>query len=726
MKTYSFALVALVLASAGAHALNFKTNLQQVRLPTTSERSVPVSSASIAVGTMVVSGKLMCGDGDVENYYQESAPHFDVVIADNDVIEYNSDHTYSISITSGKTPIYTTVGYWVVPDGAAPIPTKDNFNAVGWGYLTASPDGDRPMELLFPMSNSTYGNPDMLGMLRREVEAVQGLADKPFGYSANYRLYMGVFACLNPQDQAGNAANLTAPASGSPLPTYVPSNAEIVSSLVNADSAQIMQSYDASTWTNSADISNFFSSYRSVSVNKVRNSAMALTDSARAPGNPVTFQVATSGQAPLSGSAFSLAQSIATVAYPTFPDYDAALAAAQSATRALADARNELDAKTEALNTADAGLASAQTALNAATTEYTQAQAATQATAVGTPERTSAQNTEDAKLAAKNSAQSAFDSAQSARNTALSKKNAAQTAYNDASAANSSAQSTLDREENRRPSIYRAYLASNISVPSGLLSSSRLSSCNADLGFATSTGSPTYRWENFPINVSCRALDARTAYDQLMSPSGLPTPAQFTARKKALARPFILAAALEAAQTWLQTASSYTVKRAHCFYADASRTYIDKLIASYPLELKYDTATNAYKIDYTLAHAHPEPGFAISNSHFQYSKNIIEVTPQTQSYEGYSYTYNSYRDTGVANPNANASSVYCQVYGDKCDPAKQLNDWKASGALIPINNSTLIPLHRINSDTFQVPLNLQLKIRSLSRGGYACSGVWFC
>lgn len=748
--------VCLTLASSQmASALSFKSSLRQIQLPSTAERKAATFTRPTVPGSMTIAGQLYCGDADVERYVHDQDGHFDIVNGDTEVITYGEDMSYSINITSTKQPLYTTVGYWLVPDGNEPLPTKDNFNTVSWGYMAVSPDGSKTLDYFFPASNATDARNDVMQMLRKEVSTTLSLSDKPFGYSANYRLYMGVFGCINPMDQSGEDSSPSVPASLS-ASDYRPSNADLNYSMIRQNSLDIIsETFRDSRWNNKSTALAMVDSHNKVKVTKIPGNAVAIVDSSDAA--PVTFKIDSSGDGSLSEAILGKIKDIIELPYPTFSDYDNAVAAANEATeqkRAADDALSDGLALIAPNSTARTELDQAIEELDTARRE---------------------KETAESALAAGTGSQSEVDSKTAAFNTAQANKNAKQSAYNSLvsnvedvlrpAAANAATNETAKRaaetsERSRRKDVYAEFMSSRLSaiipssIPSASSSAEKILKCR-DFGLNVSTSAKVYQWENFPLNASCKALyegylPLQSLYNDLVNPDFYIDEDAQLERKKKLVQNLYLAAAFESAQNYIQANANYKVVNHHCFKGSTTRSYIDRLIVSYPIKVNYDATTHKYVLDSTATHLHPEPLYALRNGLTTYAKYTRESISYAYTGSGSGSGDGSTEDVSVigddsgsggdfsgggtytttvtpagANSMADINSVYCQIYGDACQPSEMLPEWKNSGFLIPVNGSNR-SLHTIDANTFDVPMNINLKIRGLSRDGFACQGVIFC
>lgn len=700
-------------ATQTALALSFKSSLRQIQLPSTSERKAATFSRPSVPGSMTISGQLYCGDADVEHYVREQSGNFDVINGDTEVITYNPDMSYTIDITSTKQPLYTTVGYWLVPDGQEPLPTKSNFNTVSWGYMAVSPDGSKTLDYFFPATKASDAREDVMQMLRKEVSSTLSLSDKAYGYSSNYRLYMGVFGCVKPMDQTGAESAPSMPSSLSP-DDYRPSNADLNYSLVRQNSLDIMaETFRDTNWSSRSTAMDMVTNFNKVSLTKTPDNALAIVDTTDAP--PVTFKIDRSGNADLSSAILTKIRDIIQLPYPTYPDYENAVAQANAASDAKRAASDELRAGEDLIaegSTAKAELDQANIELNNALTAKTNAESA---------------------LASGTGSQADVDAKTSAYNTALSNQQTKDAAFNDlvsnvnnvlrpnfenASNDETSKRAIEANERTRRKDVYANFMSSRVNaiLPSSMLSGDKISKCR-DFGLNVSISTKVYPWENFPLNASCKALfegylPLQSLYNDLVNPGFFIDEAAQLERKKKLVQNLYLAAAYESAQNFIQGSNSYKMVNHHCFKESSDRSYIDKLVVSYPIKVNYDPVAHKYSLDNTATHLHPEPLFALRNGLSTYAKTMT----RNASFASISPT---------ANPMANLNSVYCQIYGDGCKPDEMLPEWKASGFLIPVNGSNRSE-HTIDTNTFNVPLNINFKIRGLSRDGFACQGVFFC
>lgn len=742
MKTFirhSALVTTLALFGGSAHALDFKTSLRTVQLPTTAQRKItPVARPSVP-GTMSIAGQLYCGDADVEHFVAQQGGNFDVVNGDTEVITYSADHmSYDIDISTTQQPLYTTIGYWVVRDGEEPLPTKDNFNTVSWGYMSVTPDGNSTMDLTFPASRASDGRPDALQMLRKEVTKTHSLTSKAFGHTRDYRVFMGVFACINPMNQEAQVAKPVVPSSLSE-DDYRPSHADINYSLAQQPAADVLSETSRSDrWSSESTALSSIDSWDSVNITKASSNAVAILDSASA--FPISFRVDRSGEAPFPSEIKNKIRAIVQIPYPTFTAYEAARTAAGDAARAVSQITQQLSEAERDIRQPNGSL---WRELESAIAAFNTAKDARDASAAanGGTASTETQTAYDQALAAKDAKQASYDARLADVNRLRSEESTAR-------ATELAARTEEQRQRALRPQVYASQVgpALNAILPTSIaLASNKITACR-NFGLNANADDKVYRWEHFPMNASCRVFfqggtDLATVYNDLAAPVNHIEPAEFLARKKNLVQNLYLAGAYEASQAYMQATSAYKITNTHCFRTNGTRAYIDRLIASYPILMNYDATNRRYILDNTPTHLHPEPLFALRNGLSTYALQAQETQifvpdggSTTATYddgEGGTVTYtvpSGSMQTIPAGPNprANLNAVFCQIYGDGCNPLTQVNDWKRAGILLPLGDSARALQHQIDSNTFAPALNINFRVRGLSREGRACRGVVFC
>lgn len=718
MKTPYYLVLALaVLDVPGAQAMSFKTNLRPVQLPTTTKRSAQIQSTTPIPGSMSITGQMYCGDADVEHFVSEQGGLFDIVNGDTEVITYSDDGmSYDIDISTTKQPVYTTIGYWLVRDGEEPLPTKDNFNSVAWGYLAVTPDGMSAMKRVFPTSFASDARGDMLQMLRKEVSKAQSISNKPLGYEANYRVYMGVFGCINPVDEAGAASTPNVPGSVT-ASSYRPSNVDLAYSFSSqAPSEMLAQSLNDSAWATQSQAVTLVNSLTKVRLDLVPENAVAIIQGSDAP--PVKLRISNEGDVALADSFVQKIKGITTLTYPDFTDYRNAQTAAANAVAAKSTADQALLTAQRALGTLRTAMRDAERAFVTATTAKL---AAEQQVTMGTAQATDPRILEviadyERKRTAKLAADEAFAAKESEITTTLAP------AATEAARVESAARAEESRQAGLRVTVYNAHVSGQMQgiFPASIVDGNKLEQCR-ELGLQTSTTSKVYRWESYPLNSSCRALYEGFAplsglYADLVTPSSFIDEGEFLQRKKKFVQNLYLAAGLEAAQRFVQTSAAHKMVNHHCFAGSSTRSYIDKLLLSYPIKVNYDASTRKYLIDNTPAHLHPEPLFALRNGLSTYAK-VMTVDAGN--------IYGTRLPGASNNPQADLNSVFCQVYGDACTPETMLDEWKSFGILVPVNGANRND-HLIDLNTFAPAVNINFKVRGLSREGRACEGIVFC
>lgn len=689
----------LVLDFSQAWALTFKTSLRQIQLPSAVKRTARVRTLAPVPGVMSITGRMMCGDNDVQAY-AGLFPTMDFVNGDTEAITYSEDGMhYTINITSTIQPVYTMVGYWLVRDGQDPLPTKDNFNNVAWGYMSVNPVGDERIQRMFPTTLAEDARVDIQQMLRKEVTKTQAISNKSFEHQADYKVYMGVFGCTKPVNENGDLERPTAPTSFSAA-GYKPSNIDLSYSFVTQTANDLLENTLADAgWANTSAINSLVNRMDKVKIDLDPTNSVAVADGA-GDAAPVKLKITDSSAgrtANLSSTALQKIRAVALMTYPTFPDYANAQAATRTATANLA--------------TAEAALRTAQrlVASSPAGTLFTAKRNAELFLSTGTSPDTNVNTTTAAQAAI-----TAFN------NKEIEIRDVLTEALNVAQRQELYARQIETLQGTNRNSTYQSHIRNQLNaiLPAAMLTGDKLTQC-AGMGLRTSNTDTLYRWENYPMNSSCRALyegflPIDSLYNSLATPSALIDEAEFTQRKKKLVQNIYMAAAIEAAQDYIQASNDLRMQNYSCFPAGAGTSYIDKLVASYPIKVDYDATTRKYLIDNSLVHQHPEPLFAEREGLWDYrTRAYVDLHHLTEL---------------GPNPPGNLIAVYCQVYGSACLPnadASRIPSWKNFGILIPVNGPNRAD-HLIDLNTFSPALTIDFKIRGLSREGRACEGEGFC
>lgn len=340
MKNFTYSSVAiatLVMTFSSAWALNFKTSIQQINLPSTSVKKVPKSDPPAAPGVLKLAGKMVCGDGDVSHYSSEH-PQVDFVrgpagSATVHAQDLDPNSNWMQFTVSGTTHVPTVVGYWITEDGASnePLPTNANWFPVAKMDLPATTSGDVQISGAYPINQAMGGGVNSLELLRNEIDAVRTIGVNSYAHTKGYRIHAGIFSCLEPID--ANPPGVTVGGSSD----YLPTSAEIGASLVKADSSSVLQDFDTIDWNDNSKVLTFVNEFQKVALHKEKTASFA--QSGGTSGRPVTYKLSKTGDASLSAKVISVAQSIANLTYPTIAADDAnPLTTYKNAVKPLVDA----------------------------------------------------------------------------------------------------------------------------------------------------------------------------------------------------------------------------------------------------------------------------------------------------------------------------------------------------------------------------------------------------
>lgn len=228
---------------------------------------------------------------------------------------------------------------------------------------------------------------------------------------------------------------------------------------------------------------------------------------------------------------------------------------------------------------------------------------------------------------------------------------------------------------------YKAALE-DVSYKSSLngMTGNELSFCNS-VGATSDKDNKRFNFELFPMNLSCKHLygegNALTnAYNALFNPGSKPDEGQFKNLKKALAKRFYIAAALEAAQK--DHSDNGKVVHAGCF-KKTNQKLIGRLVGSYPLKFVVDNGKYALKPN-ANNHIHPESLFAISDYTRYFAHDVLAIWGQVTPGQGSS------------------------------DSSQLKNDY---GIKLPLNNPTELLSKPVDTSSFGSPININFKVRSV-------------
>lgn len=200
---YKLLMTTLALASASAFGMNFKAEIQPLKLPLMLSTSQPPKVKFTPPGEISVGLQRMCGDGDVANFQSE---HPEVDFVSQDVHD-----------------LHVIIGYWVVEEGANAVPSPANFYPVGYRL---SPIAEQAADVVYkgdflPMNKSFSPGPNGLNIIATDIINLQKISEKSFSSNKNYRVFAGASTCVDPDQKSALAT------SGSPGFKFTPSPVEI-------------------------------------------------------------------------------------------------------------------------------------------------------------------------------------------------------------------------------------------------------------------------------------------------------------------------------------------------------------------------------------------------------------------------------------------------------------------------------------------------------------------
>ncbi len=223
---------------------------------------------------------------------------------------------------------------------------------------------------------------------------------------------------------------------------------------------------------------------------------------------------------------------------------------------------------------------------------------------------------------------------------------------------------------------YRAAMAANSlsnSIGSGL-SGDKIDYCN-NQGATSNKTTKTYKYEAFPLNLSCKKLidngNLSDSFAALFTPSDKLSDSDFKTAQKNLAKRFLMAAVYEAAQEKLENDAK--VVHAGCFRKGSQSNLISRLISSYPLNFKQ--VANKFSIQTNPSNIiHPESLFAL-HDFSSYSAN-------------------------------DAKAVWGQVIPSQAIPS----DLNVNGILFRLEEKAELQGQELD---FNAPININIKVRSV-------------
>lgn len=625
------------MTAVSAHALSFKANMQALRLPVTIGLSLPPDQADAAPGEMTVGLQRMCGDGDVAN-----------LAKNNPEIQFVPQSLNRLDIIAG---------YWIVDgaEDASPLPTTNSFMPVA--YIPGQAVADQPgsiqiADTFLPINHSVSSGKNGLEILAAEVVNTYKNASRSFGSSKSFRLYSGVFTCLDVDD---NAALVSSKSSSF---KFMPSPTELTNQ-INHGSGIPKSAYDAMKSLSESD-------YKSDGMPDVVGYKFGSPK-----GSLLYSQVDTGGVfAPLK------------VFFDKNP--------------------SKLKNQDGADNVQDDDITSLSS-----TTAFSKAK---QILDLDKP------NLSEAPIADTRPLESAPQAEKDAFN-ATHPTDADKLTYMN---------SMIQQWKNALPV-----------VTSAMDLDAKFSFCES-MGLNSNRAKASYKWEVFPMNVSCKKLFNETdqintndtslfdAYNALTTPVSNASQManllnNFWNAKRQLAMRFYVANALNVFQKNLQGDKNLVISHANCFNK-GSQPLITRLVGSYPLHYKltassYSTAPNPFN------HLHPEPGFAISDWKNYAASDVLsiwgQVTSRTPVYPPGAFSgisgisgfkpgkdgdYAGGSDDYVAPPSIDLPDPI---------PPEPLNtlDW---GVYLPLDKPETLPNYKVDGNTFKGPaINILFKIRSI-------------
>jgi hypothetical protein len=620
------------MSAASAQAMSFKANMQSLRLPVTIGLALPPDQSDAAPGEMTVGLQRMCGDGDVANLAKTNP---DIQFVPQDI-----------------TKLDIVAGYWVVDgaDDANPVPTPSNFMPVGYikGQSVANlPSTVQIANLFLPMNHSVSEGKNGLEILAAEVVNIYKNANRAYASNKTFRMYAGVFTCLDMDDASGLVS------ADSSAFKFMPSSTEITNQFSHSSGLPKL-AYDA---------------FNSVSENNYKDNKIP---------NSVNYQFGST-----SGSLLKYPVESVAVFSPLKITFD------------QTDGENgNHDNEGEGYNNGKGG-----------------------ASLTGTPAFTQFKKILDLQ----------FPDLKDAPISAAPLPSNASQADKDKFAADNPTDADKIRYLNSKINEWKNTLAINPSPDQD----AKISYCQS-LGINTDRSVPSFRWEVFPMNVSCKKLfnenesissdktSLSAAYKDLTSTIATSADMatlrdKFWSIKKTLAMRYYVANATNVLQKSLQTNSDLKISHANCFNS-GSKPLITRLVGSYPIRFTlsgsaYTTSPNPFN------HLHPEPLFALSDWKNYASSDIIGIWGQVVNRTPY-YPPGAFSGvTGGVDGSIDPGSI---ILPDPI-PATPINplEW---GVYLPINDSTELSKNKVEGKTFKGPaINILFKIRSI---GGSCPG--FC
>lgn len=176
--------LSLLTLSTSAFSMQFTSTINKLKLPLLMSVEQPPAIKYVPPGSMYVTARRMCGDGDVAHFHAEH-PNFDFVPSNQERLD-------------------VIIGYWVVKDGETSInPTKENWFPIAYSKvkIETSLTANSEIGRFLPFTHSPIGpSTNGLQIVRDELEKLHDVSSKRFENTTNYKTYASVISCVGPDD----------------------------------------------------------------------------------------------------------------------------------------------------------------------------------------------------------------------------------------------------------------------------------------------------------------------------------------------------------------------------------------------------------------------------------------------------------------------------------------------------------------------------------------------
>jgi len=135
--------------------------------------------------------------------YKKARGQFDVVTGPNQKTamasaQQTAQSGWGYYTVDGRRTLPIVIGWWIVNEGADPLPTNANWHPVAVGDLPSTTDGSEFIEGTSFRSASHNHEVNPMVNLANEMRAVYNLAKNTYGGSGQFRIHAGVFGCMQP------------------------------------------------------------------------------------------------------------------------------------------------------------------------------------------------------------------------------------------------------------------------------------------------------------------------------------------------------------------------------------------------------------------------------------------------------------------------------------------------------------------------------------------------